>query len=124
VATGSPSPDIERPEGTRRIAQANNVFIFPGVGLAAIVAEARELTDDVFLAAARELASLVSAERLACGAIYPPINELRSVTRRIAIAVVRSLRDAGTGRRWPDDEIERAVDQAIWRPEYLEYVPD
>ncbi len=124
VATGSPSPDIERPEGTRRIAQANNVFIFPGVGLAAIVAEARELTDDAFLAAARELASLVSTERLACGAIYPPINELRRVTRRIAIAVVRSLRDAGSGRRWPDDDIERAVDQATWRPDYLAYVPD
>ena len=70
--------------GTRTIGQANNVFIFPGVGLGAIVAEAHELTDDTFLVAAHELARQVSAERLVRGRIYPPISELRSVARAIA----------------------------------------
>lgn len=56
-------------DSRRMIGKSNNVFIFPGVGLAAIVAEAREVTDDAFLVAARGLASLVSNDRLSSGAI-------------------------------------------------------
>ena len=81
VATGSPCPPVQFDGTCRTVGQANNVFIFPGVGLAAIVAEAREVTDDAFGVAARELASHVTAERLASGAIYPPIGELRHVAR-------------------------------------------
>jgi malic enzyme len=123
VATGSPSGDVELPGARRTIGQANNVFVFPGVGLAAIVAEARELTDEAFLTAGRLLAQLVSAERLASGAIYPPVGDLRRVARAIAIGVVRHLRDSGYGRQYRDEEIEPAVDRAMWRPEYLPFVP-
>ena len=118
VASGGPTVDIDLPDGQRTIGQANNVFIFPGVGLAAIVAEAREVTDDSFLVAAHELAGLVSTERLAVGAIYPPVGELRAIARAIAIAVVRHFRDTGYGRQYRDDEIEPAVDRAMWWPEY------
>jgi malic enzyme len=123
VATGSPSTDVRLAGATRAIGQGNNVFIFPGIGLAAIVAEARELTDDAFLAAARALASRVSRQRLTSGAIYPPVSELRPVARTVAVAVVRHLRDAGYGRQYRDDEIEPAVDRAMWRPEYVPFVP-
>ena len=123
VATGSPSPDVELPAGRRTIGQSNNVFIFPGVGLGAIVAEARELTDDAFLVAAREFSAMVSADRLASGAMYPPIRDLRRIARTIAVAVVRQLRDSGYGRQYRDEEIEPAVDRAIWWPEYQPFVP-
>ena len=81
VATGSPFDpvDIGRPAGTHR--PGNNVFIFPGVGLGAVVAEAREVTDDMFLVAARDLSGLVTDERLAAGAIFPPVGDLRRVAR-------------------------------------------
>ncbi len=123
VATGSPNDDVELPDGKRPIGQSNNVFIFPGVGLGAIVAQAREVTDEAFLVAARELASLVSAERLAVGALYPPIGDLRRIARTIAIAVVRHLRDSGYGRQYRDEEIEPAVDGAMWWPEYVSITP-
>ncbi|HJP88744.1 MAG TPA: NAD-dependent malic enzyme [Candidatus Limnocylindrales bacterium] len=117
VATGSPFP----PAADRLIGQANNVFIFPGVGLGAVVAEAREVTDDAFLVAADELAGSVAGARREAGAIYPPISELRPIARRIAIAVVRRLRDTGYGRQLRDEDIEPAVDAAIWTPEYRIY---
>jgi malic enzyme len=120
VATGSPCPV---PVPGRSIGQANNVFIFPGVGLGALVAEAREVTDDAFLTAAEELAASVTPERLARGAIYPPIAELRSIARRIAIVVVRRLRDTGYGRQFRDEDIEPAVERAMWTPAYEPYRP-
>ena len=105
------------------IGQANNVFVFPGIGLGAMVAEARSLSDEAFLIAARELAKLVSAERLAAGAIFPPIDDLRIAGRAIAIALVRHFRDTGYGRQFHDAEIEPAVDRAMWWPDYLPYEP-
>jgi malic enzyme/predicted transcriptional regulator len=123
VATGSPSGDVESSGRSWTIGQANNVFIFPGVGLGAIVAEAREVTDETFLVAARELAALVSARRIDGGAIYPPVGDLRQIARVIALAVVRHLRDTGFGRQYRDEEIAPAVDRAMWWPEYPSLVP-
>ncbi len=105
------------------IGQANNVFIFPGMGLGAIVAETREVTDDMFLVAAHELAGLVSADRLRTGALYPPVAGLRAVARAIAIAVLRQARDDGHGRDHSDPEIEAAVDRAMWWPDYVPFEP-
>jgi malate dehydrogenase (oxaloacetate-decarboxylating) len=121
IATGSPCRDTVP---GRLIGQANNVFIFPGVGLGALVAEAREVTDEAFLVAASTLAAAVSRERLEAGGIYPPIGELRTIARRIAIAVVRCLRDTGYGRQLRDEAIEPAVDRAMWTPAYVPYVSE
>jgi malic enzyme len=95
--------------------------VFPGVGLGAIVAEAREIPDDIFLAAADALAAAVPADRLAEGAIYPSQQELRAVSRKIAEAVIRTARDAGIGRHVADDEIGPAIDARMWFPDYSEY---
>ena len=123
VASGSPFGPVRVDGRQVVVGQANNAFVFPGVGLGAIVAEVREVTAELFLVAAAELAAQVSAERLASGAIYPPVGELRDVTRAIAVAVVRRARDTGYGRQYRDEEIEPAVDRAIWRPDYLTYEP-
>ena len=95
VATGSPFEPVEVDGVRREIGQANNVFIFPGVGLGAIAAETRAITERMFLLAARTLAEAVSPARFASGAIYPPVGELRSVTRSIAAVVAREAIDAG-----------------------------
>jgi malic enzyme len=119
IATGSPSGEVVVGGRVRTVGQANNVFIFPGLGLGAMVAEARAVTDDVLLVAAQTLAGLSTPDRLAAGAIYPPVTDLRRVARSIAIAVVRHLRDTGYGRQYRDEEIATAVDRAMWWPDYL-----
>jgi malic enzyme len=124
VATGSPFAPITTESGTRVVGQANNVFIFPGVGLGAIVAEARLVTDEMFVAGARALAELVTAERFAAGGLYPPVAHLREVSRRIALAVAREARRAGVAGIADDVDLDAAVDAATWDPRYVDYLTD
>ena len=121
VATGSPFPPVEIGGWSHPIPQANNSYVFPGVGLGAIVSEARILPDSVFLVAARRLADMATPASLAAGMLFPPIRELRSVTREIAIAVVAHLGELGVGRRFASAAIPAAVDAAMWQPSYVPY---
>jgi malic enzyme len=119
VATGSPFDDVEYGGRRHVIGQANNVFIFPGLGLGALVAEAREVNDEMFLVASRALAECVSSERLAQGAMYPHQNELRRVSFAIACAVVRYASENDMGRRIPSDRVEEMVRSVVWDPAYV-----
>jgi malate dehydrogenase (oxaloacetate-decarboxylating) len=118
VATGSPFEPVRYGGRASRVGQSNNAFIFPGIGLGTLVAEAREVTDAMCLAAAECLAGLVSDDDLARGSLYPPIGDLRQVAGRIAEAVVRAARDEGVGRVLEDAAIPTAVAAARWEPRY------
>jgi malic enzyme len=118
VATGSPFDPVQAGGRTHVIGQANNVFVFPGIGLGAIVARAREVTDKMFLVAATTLAGLVSAERLGQGALFPPLGDLRPVSRAIAIAVASEARASQVAQLAAGEDIESAVDAAMWVPGY------
>ena len=123
IATGSPFPPVMYGGVEHMSGQANNVFIFPGVGLGAIVAQAREVTDEFFLIAADCLAAQVTAERFAAGAVYPPVSALRAVSHAIGCAIVRYARDQGLGRAIPEERVESVVDAAMWWPAYAPYEP-
>ncbi len=122
VATGSPFPPVEVGGTRREIGQANNVFVFPGLGLGAIVAEARTMPDRFFLVAARTLAAQVDDDRLAAGVIYPPVDRLRSVTRAIALAVATAAREDGLAGLGDDADLEAVIDAAMWWPDYVPYL--
>jgi malic enzyme len=118
VATGSPFEPVTLGGRTHRIGQANNVFVFPGVGLGAIVSEARRVTEEMFAAAAAALAAEVGPEDLAEGSLFPRIGRLRAVTARVAEAVVREAQASGQAARKVDDPA-RAVAEAMWEPAYV-----
>ncbi len=124
VATGSPFAPVALRDGDAKlVGQANNVFVFPGIGLGAVVARAREVTDEMFLVAASELASAVAPARLAGGALYPALADLRTISYRVAVAVAREARDQGVGRRASDEQLEADVASAMWEPCYGAYGP-
>jgi malic enzyme len=118
VATGSPFDGVTWDGREVRIGQGNNVFVFPGVGLGAMVSEARTVSDGMFAAAAGALARCVSDADIASGSLFPSVRELRHVTAHVAEAVVRSARDAGIGRGLSNQAIREAVAAAMWEPSY------
>jgi malate dehydrogenase (oxaloacetate-decarboxylating) len=123
VASGSPFAPVSYGGRTIRIGQGNNAFIFPAIGMGAIVAEASEISEEMFAAAAAALAAQVSDAEIAAGSLYPPIARLREVTARVAAAVVREARDSGLGRAIADEDVERRVGEAMWEPVYPTLVP-
>ncbi|HET8647983.1 MAG TPA: NAD-dependent malic enzyme, partial [Vicinamibacteria bacterium] len=123
VATGSPFDPVPWNGRAIHIGQGNNAFVFPGMGLGVLVSKAREVTESMFAAAARQLAAEVSAEDLAAGSLFPPVRDIRRVTRGIAAAVVREARDSGVGDFIDDAEVERWVAAAMWDPAYMPLEP-
>src|SRR3954454_15543665 len=124
VATGSPFDAVKVDGRTVVVVQANNAFVFPGLGLGAIAAETRLISDRMFLLAARTLAASVTDERFASGGIYPPVDDLRLVTRAIAVAVAGEAIEAGSAGVPAATDVEALVDGAMWWPAYVSYHPE
>ena len=119
VATGSPFPPVRYDGATHQVGQANNVFIFPGIGLGVLASRAETISDGMFLAAAKALAGTIGDQELADGALYPPIDNVRAVSRVVATAVAAQAIAEGVAAEIAD--IEAAVAAEIWDPEYVPY---
>ena len=123
MATGSPFPPVTYKGRTYEIGQGNNAFVFPGVGLGAILAEASEVTDSMFLVAAKAVAECVSEAAARSGGDLPRPGRPARGQRPDRCAVIRDAQRQGLGRMVPDGEIERLVADSMWYPDYRPYVP-
>ena len=121
VATGSPFPPVDMGDRLIEIAQCNNSYIFPGVGLGVVTANASRITDAMMMAASKALADASPIAKSGSGALLPPLETIRSVSKSIAKAVVlRAIAD-GVALPIPEEIIDENIARNFWEPEYREY---
>jgi malate dehydrogenase (oxaloacetate-decarboxylating) len=118
IATGSPYGPVTYAGVTRRVAQCNNVYIFPGVGLGVLAVGARRVTDGMMLAAARALGARSPARQDPSAPLLPTLDELLTLTPEIAFAVAREAQDSGMAPASSDDAVRAAIAARFWTPMY------
>ncbi|MGA8710726.1 MAG: NAD-dependent malic enzyme [Thermoplasmata archaeon] len=121
VATGSPFPPIEFNGTNYHIAQCNNVYIFPALGLGLVAGRCRRATDSMLLAAARSLAEHSPARENPHAPLLPTLRSLRGVAEDIALAVAREGQRRSLAPSMSVDELRARIRQARWEPEYPLY---
>jgi len=118
VATGSPYAPVKFDGRSIPIAQCNNVFIFPAVGLGVVASGARRVTDGMMLAAARTLGEHSPARTDPSGSLLPALRDVRGVARAIATAVGLEAQRAGVAPKTSPEKLRDTVATAQWTPEY------
>jgi malate dehydrogenase (oxaloacetate-decarboxylating) len=121
IGTGSPFPPVLRNGVHRHIDQTNNAYIFPGVGLGAIVARAQRVSNGMLMAAARALAEASPARRDGSAALLPPVSELRLVSSRVALAVAMQAQAEGLADAIDRDSLPTRIQAKMWTPVYRSY---
>jgi malate dehydrogenase (oxaloacetate-decarboxylating) len=116
IATGSPSPPVTYKGVTYVVVQANNAMLYPGLALGVIVSRATRISTGMIAAAASALSSMVTVRQLGAS-LLPHIDDLRSVSATVAVAVVQGVEAEGLVRAWFDDIVQQVQD-ALWQPEY------
>uniref|UniRef100_A0A915PD78 Malic enzyme n=1 Tax=Setaria digitata TaxID=48799 RepID=A0A915PD78_9BILA len=122
-ASGSPFPNLEYNGKIIKPGQGNNAYIFPGVGLGAILFNIRHIDDEAFLIAAHEVANTVTDKDFKLGRLYPRLNRIREVSVKIAVAVGEHAYEKGMAGLYPKPEdMEQFVRSQIYQTTYDEII--
>jgi malate dehydrogenase (oxaloacetate-decarboxylating) len=121
VATGSPFAPVNYGGRKIPIAQCNNVYIFPAMGLGVVASGARRVTDSMMLSAARALVANSPALKDSSASLLPPLTDLRSVAAEIALAIGTQAQKDGVAAKLGEDELRQRVAAAQWPPNYPSY---
>jgi len=121
VASGSPFAPVECNGRKIPIAQCNNVYIFPAIGLALSACQATRVTDAMMIASAQELGKNSPAINDPNGSLLPALKDVREVAAKIAVAVGMQAIKNGVAPQASEDELHRRVARLQWKPEYPVY---
>jgi len=102
--------------------QGNNSYVFPGIGLGILASGATQVSEEMFIVAARRLAELVTEEELGQGSLYPALTRIREVSAEIGTSVARVAYDQGITKQGRPDDIGEQVRQMMFIPSYHSYV--
>ncbi|MGV8860315.1 MAG: NAD-dependent malic enzyme [Pseudomonas sp.] len=121
VATGSPFAPVSINGRTVHIAQCNNSYIFPGIGLGVIASKASRITDKMLMAASNALAECSPMVTGLGDAVLPPIKDIQAVSRKIALAVAKQAQADGVALETSEDVLLAAIGRNFWMPNYRDY---
>jgi malate dehydrogenase (oxaloacetate-decarboxylating)(NADP+) len=120
-ASGSPFKPISRGERTFEPGHGNNMYIFPGIGLGALLAKASRVTDSMVEQASVALAGSLEEEEREAGLVYPRLDRIREISAKIALAVVRAAQNASVDgapalRHVTDSTLLTYIKEQMWDP--------
>ena len=117
-ASGSPFENVTYQGQVFDPGQGNNAYVFPGIGLGAIIAKAKTIPDELFLVSARTLAQLVTEKNIEQGALYPELSEIRNVSLEIAVAVAEKIYELGIEREAVPENLRKSIEDYMFNPAY------
>jgi len=121
IATGSPFKPIEYRGNIYPVAQCNNSYIFPGIGLGVLASRAKRISDDMLRVASETLAAASPLANTGSGGILPPLTSLAELSKRIAFAVAKVAMAQGHALEMDDEVLKAKIDANFWKPEYRQY---
>ncbi len=121
IATGSPFEPVEHQGKTFPIAQCNNSYIFPGIGLGVISANINRITGEMLQVASETLAAASPLANTGEGSLLPPLTEIAQLSKNIAFAIAKVAFEQGLALELSDDEIQAKIERNFWQPEYRQY---
>jgi len=121
VATGSPFEAVQYNGKSFPIAQCNNSYIFPGIGLGVVAANINRITDEMLMAASETLAKASPLANTGEGELLPALTEISELSKRIAFAVSKVAFAQGLALEISDEMLEAKIERNYWTPEYRQY---
>ncbi|MPW44200.1 NAD-dependent malic enzyme [Acinetobacter guerrae] len=121
IATGSPFTPVNYKGQLYNIAQCNNSYIFPGIGLGVIASGAKRVTDNMLMASSNALADCSPLLQDAKADLLPPLSDIQKVSRVIALKVAQAAIADGVAVPLSDEQIQINIEKEFWQPEYRTY---
>ncbi len=121
IATGSPFGEVEYEGNAYHVAQCNNSYIFPGIGLGVIVSKASVISDEMIMASSNTLADVSPLSNTGKGGLLPPLTEITDLIKSIAFKVAKVAMQQGHALTVSDEELKGRIDKYFWSPEYRQY---
>ena len=106
---------------TYDIAQCNNAYIFPGLGLGVLAGKVERITEKMLTAASRTLAAHSPLAAAESGGLLPPVAEIETISRAIALAIAKAAQQEGVAPQLSEEQLLARIEQTYWQARYTAY---